>query len=98
VVVGEQGTELDEVKNVLKSPRGIARWEMFAGESTTMELPGEDRAITLLGAMAHPYPQYTADAVMDKYLSNQRRLQALSACTGQRVVLMPLSTCIENKT
>ncbi len=93
------------MKNVLKSPRGVARWGMFAGESATMELPGEVRAITLLGGNGLPIPPIYRGCTkeekrefMGKYLNYQRRLQALSERTEQHVVLMPLPTCIEIKT
>ncbi len=69
VAVGEQRLELDEVKNVLNSPRGVTRWGMFAWEPATMELSGEDRAIMcirdilVVWVMAYPYHQYIADAI-----------------------------------
>jgi hypothetical protein len=59
-----------------------------------MELPGEDRAIMLLGGgNGLPLPPVYRGCTkkekrkfMDKYLSYQKRLQALSECTGQRIV------------
>ncbi len=35
---------------------------------------------------------------MDRYLSYQRRVEAMNECTGRWITLMPLAACVEHRT
>ncbi len=106
-VVGRQGSELKEVKEAIWSPRGKTRWGLFAGPA---EVPGRTNGepegmAALLGGGGIPAPPVYKGCTkkekrefMDRYLTYQRRIQSLGECTGRNIVLMPVSTCIENKT
>lgn len=106
-----QQHEVASLKAAVLSPRGQARWGMFAGEpirEETMEANdgGESRQqdVLIAGGGMPIAPVYKGSTkkekreFMDKYLSYQRRVDAINECTGRRMVLMPLASCIEHRT
>jgi hypothetical protein len=91
------------------SPRGQARWGMFAGEpgrDEPMEQAAEGRHqdVLIAGGSMPVAPVYRGCTkkekrdFMDRYLSYQRRVEAMIECTGRQIALMPLSACVEHRT
>ena len=103
MAVNQQREEIGVLKEVM-SPRTRSRWGLFAN---TNEEPATESAFhgTMLSAGGITGPPLYKGCTkkdkrefMDRYLSYQRRMAALSEGTGRKIALMPVGACIEHKT
>ncbi len=103
-----QQHEVASLKAAVMSPRGQARWGMFAGEperDEPMDAGGESRhqEVLIAGGSMPLAPVYRGCTkkekreFMDRYLSYQRHVEAMNECTGRRIALMPLGACVEHR-
>ncbi|KAG9411957.1 hypothetical protein AC1031_017594 [Aphanomyces cochlioides] len=114
VAVNQQSAEIGELKETVMSPRGRSRWGLFAdqesqddqmddGNDETHHPSSMNGAIVAGGNLPTP-PVYKGCTkrekreFMDRYLSYQRRLQALAEGTGRSIALIPIGACVEHKT
>ena len=95
-----QRSEVASLKEAVLSPRGQARWGMFAGEPARDEVESKGgealhQDVLIAGGSMPIAPVYRGCTkkekreFMDKYLSYQRRVEAMNECTGRRIALMP---------
>jgi hypothetical protein len=111
VAVNQQLEEIGALRKTVMSPQGRNRWGLFA-EATSddfeMGQPSNEShaaqgAMLARGNIPVP-PQYKECTkrekreFMDKYLSYERRMQAISETAGRLIALNPVGASIEHKT
>ncbi len=91
------------LKEAVLSPRGQARWGMFA-EEPKREEPGEaayenlNQDVLISGGSIPIAPMYRGCTkqenreFIDRYLSYRRRVESLNECTGRRIALMHVAS------
>ncbi|CAK4104630.1 unnamed protein product [Aphanomyces euteiches] len=114
VAVNQQSEEIGELMETILSPRRRSRWGHFAesgavdaemeDEVDTKMPPGVMSGGIVAGGNLPTPPVYKGCTkrekreFMDRYLSFQRRLQALGEGTGRSIALIPIGACVDHNT